>query len=91
MRGRHRGRKTAIVLVALIAAWWVLSAPPAYLTVGPSVDLGGAPATIVAVQAPPGALGLALERVRSDVPGHDDLLLREDDGYAFVLSKQAGS
>lgn len=84
MRGRHRGRKTAIVLFALIAAWWVLNAPPAYLAVGPSVDLGGVPATIVAVEAPPGALGLALERVRSDVPGHDDLLLREDDGYAFV-------
>ncbi|MGB8332777.1 MAG: hypothetical protein WCE62_21815, partial [Polyangiales bacterium] len=83
--GRGRiGRSTALVIIALLAAWWVLSAPPSYLEVGPAVDLGDISKSIIAVEAPVGALGRALERVSSDVPGHDDLLLREEDGYAFV-------
>jgi len=71
-------------VLVLLVAWWFISAPPDYLRVGPAVDLGGVPASIAEVEAPPGALGHALQRLRSDVPGHDDLLLREDEGYALV-------
>jgi len=84
MSGRRVGRTTALVVIALFAAWWLISAPPDYLEIGPAVDLGGIAESILAVEAPPGALGLALEHVDSDVPGHDDLLLREEDGVAFV-------
>ena len=84
MGGRRLGWATGFVAIALLAAWWFLRAPPRYLEIGPAVDLGGVAESILAVEAPPGALGRALERVDSDVPGHDDLLLREDDGLAFV-------
>ena len=84
MSGRRVGRTTVLVVIALFAAWWFASAPPNYLEIGPAVDLGGIAESILAVEAPPEALGLALERVDSDVPGHDDLLLREQDGVAFV-------
>lgn len=73
-----------LVVFALLAAWWFLSAPPGYLEVGPAVDLGGVADSILAVEAPPEALGLALEHVASDVPSHDDLLLREQEGVALV-------
>ena len=78
------GRAAALVVIALFAMWWLSSAPPDYLEVGPAVDLGGIPESILAVEAPPDALGLALEHVDSDVPGHDDLLLDEEDGVAFA-------
>ena len=78
------GRVAALVVIALFAVWWLSSAPPGYLEIGPALDLGGIAESILAVEAPPEALGLALEHVDSDVPGHDDLLLYEDDGVAFV-------
>ncbi len=81
---RRHGRTTLLVVIALIAAWWFISTPPDYLEIGPAVDLGGTAESILVVEAPPGALGLALEHVDSDVPGHDDLLLREEEGYALV-------
>jgi hypothetical protein len=84
MTQRRRSRTTLLVVIALIAVWWFVSAPPDYLEVGPAVNLGGTAESILAVEAPPGALGLALEHVDSDVPGHDDVLLREEDGYALV-------
>ncbi|RLB49749.1 MAG: hypothetical protein DRH23_05910 [Deltaproteobacteria bacterium] len=84
MGGRRVGRMTVLVVIALCAVWWLSSAPPDYLEIGPAVDLGGIAESILAVEAPPEALGLALEHVDSDVPGHDDLLLYEEDGVAFV-------
>jgi len=77
MSVRRIGLTTALLTLALLAAWWFLSAPPAYLEVGPAVDLGGVAGSILAVEAPPGTFAASLERVPSDVPGHDDLLLRE--------------
>ncbi|MBW1832565.1 MAG: hypothetical protein JRJ10_12880, partial [Deltaproteobacteria bacterium] len=84
MGGRRVGRMTVLVVIALCAVWWLSSAPPDYLEIGPAVDLGGIAESILAVEAPPEALGLALEHVDSGVPGHDDLLLYEEDGVAFV-------
>ena len=84
MSVRRIGLTTALLTLALLAAWWFLSAPPAYLEVGPAVDLGGVAGSILAVEAPPGTFAASLERVPSGVPGHDDLLLREEDGHAFV-------
>lgn len=73
-----------VVVIALLAVWWLATAPPEYLVVGPAVDLGGFAESILAVEAPPDAFARALEHVDSDVPGHDDLLLREEEGVAFV-------
>jgi hypothetical protein len=84
MSGRRLGWATGFVVIALLAAWWFIRAPAHHLEIGPAVDLGGVAESILAVEAPPGAFGGALERVNSDVPGHDDLLLREQDGLAFV-------
>ncbi|MBW2686266.1 MAG: hypothetical protein JRE19_10160, partial [Deltaproteobacteria bacterium] len=84
MTQRRRSRTTFLAIIALIVVWWFMSAPPDYLEIGPAVDLGGTAESILAVEASPEALGLALEHVDSDVPGHDDVLLREDDGYALV-------
>jgi len=77
-------RATLFAVIVLLVAWWFAAAPPSYLEVGPAIDFGGTPESILAVEAPPGALGRALERIDSDVPGHDDLLLREERGEAFV-------
>ena len=84
MTGRRVGGTAVAVVIALIVAWWFGSAPASYLEIGPPVDLGGVAESILAVEAPPQALGRALEHIDSDVPGHDDLLLREEEGVAFV-------
>ena len=84
MTGRRVGGTAVAVVIALIVAWWFGSAPASYLEIGPPVDLGGVAESILAVEAPSNALGRALEHIESDVPGHDDLLLREDEGVAFV-------
>jgi len=84
MAERRRRRTTLFVVIGLLVAWWFVSAPPSHLKVGPTIDFGGTPESILAVEAAPGSLGRALERINSDVPGHDDLFLREEHGDAFV-------
>jgi hypothetical protein len=84
MGGRRVARAAVVVVITLLALWWWASIPPSYLVVGPPVDLGGTAGSILAVEASPDAFGSALERVDSDVPGHDDLLLREEEGVAYV-------
>ncbi|MEM7135661.1 MAG: hypothetical protein AAF500_03730 [Myxococcota bacterium] len=74
----------AIVGSLAALAWWFLSAPPSYLVVGPPVDFGQIPDAIQEVEATPGSIGRAIERIDSDAPGHDDLWVRETDGIAFV-------
>ncbi|MEM7433646.1 MAG: PQQ-binding-like beta-propeller repeat protein [Myxococcota bacterium] len=74
----------AIVGSLAALAWWFLSAPPGYLVVGPPIDFGETPEAIREVEAVPGSIGRAIRRIDSAVPGHDDLLVRETDGVAFV-------
>ncbi len=84
MGGRRVGLKILLFGVALLAGWWFATAPPDYLQVGPAVDLGGVADSILAVEASSEAFGSGLVHVDSDAPGHDDLLLREEEGVAFV-------
>lgn len=84
MAGRRTG---GIVVVALVVAgliWWFTSAPAEYMAVGPSVDFGGVDEAIARVEADPETIAAALERIDSDAPGHDDVILREDEGDVFV-------
>lgn len=84
MGGGRVGAAAGVAIISSLAVWWWASSPPSYLVVGPAVDLGGTAESILAVEASPGAFGSTLERVDSEVPGHDDLLLREEEGVAYV-------
>ncbi|MGB5811068.1 MAG: hypothetical protein WBG86_11095 [Polyangiales bacterium] len=84
MVARRLTRLTLIAIVTAFTLWWFESAPPDHLRVGPSVDFGDTPEAISIVEAKPGAIDALLERIDSEAPGHDDIVLREDDGEAFV-------
>lgn len=81
---KSTSHRALFVFVALLVAWWFVSAPADHHKVGEAIDFGGVPESIAAVEAPPGALGRALEHIDSDVPGHDDIFLLEESGAALV-------
>jgi len=78
MSGRRLGWATGFVAIALLAAWWFIRAPARYLEIGPAVDLGGVAESILAVEAPAGALGRALELL--PVPTQTGILALSPDG-----------
>ncbi len=75
----------AAVLLLLIAAWWFGTAPPAYIEIAPPYETlqDAAPAPVLAADA--GDYVLAnLQTQPSELPGYDEVVLREDQGVAYV-------
>ncbi|MBC9249593.1 hypothetical protein A9179_04820 [Pseudomonas alcaligenes] len=72
------------VLAASLAGAWLLSTPPAYIELAPAYSMGEVSGELRAVQAPD---DLALDTRAPEVPGHDDILLREDLGQAFISAR----
>ncbi|MDH0894106.1 MULTISPECIES: hypothetical protein [unclassified Pseudomonas] len=71
------------VLAVAGAAWW-LSAPPEHIRPAPAYRMGEISAAMQAARVPddlaPAVSGL-------DLPGHDDVLIQEHSGQAFVTAR----
>ena len=76
----------SVVAVACLATWWVIRAPAAYIVPAGVHVIGDVP---LAVQA----AGLTDEikahatRMALELPGHDEVLLQEERGRAFVSGR----
>lgn len=73
----------SVVLVLLLAAYW-LSAPPAYIKPAPAYRMGPVSPEMTAAQV---ADDLAPHVSGLDVPGHDDVLVQEEQGVAFITGR----
>jgi hypothetical protein len=75
---------TALLLVALIAFWWIAAAPPDYHPVPGKITFGGQAVENAQRVDQSEAFGEQLELIPSDLPGHDDVIFMEKDGTALV-------
>ena len=74
-----------LVVAAMVAILWQVQAPPAYFQIGPAYVFGNTPSTM---SAPADAvLGEMVSRTATSLPGHDDILLQEHLGRAFVTGR----
>jgi hypothetical protein len=81
-----RGKAISITLIALFAAGvilWSATAPPPYIRIHPPIEMGEVPQEVTDVQAEGDPLGELLAEMM-DLPGHDEIVLQEDLGRAFV-------
>ncbi len=75
------------VAVLLIAGWWIATEPPAYIEIAPPYESlqDAAPAAVLAADA--GDYVLANLRTQpSELPGYDEVVLREDQNAAYVTA-----
>ncbi|MEM9731560.1 MAG: hypothetical protein AAF997_23495, partial [Myxococcota bacterium] len=84
MTGRRVVGVGLLLGVVVFVAWWLASEPPSYLAVGPAVDFGEIDEAIRAVEVDANEMATTLERIPSQAPGHDDIIVREAEGDAFI-------
>lgn len=71
------------VLGVLVAVYW-LSAPPDYIQPAAAYRMGAVSPAMLAVRADD---ELSPEVVGLDIPGHDDVLIQEESGQAFITAR----
>jgi sugar lactone lactonase YvrE len=78
------------ILMALLASaligWWNYAAPPAHHVVAPAHQVGPVPTAITAVKSADDFIAAHLKRAPSALPGHDEVILQEHLGRAFVTA-----
>jgi len=72
--------------VIVIAAWWFGSAPAAHTVSAPAHFIGAVPAAVTAADQGDLIKGQAT-RMAPELPGHDEVLLQEDLGRAYVSAR----
>ncbi|HYD58745.1 MAG TPA: hypothetical protein VEC35_00220 [Noviherbaspirillum sp.] len=79
-------RTITAAALAVIAVAWIASAPPDYIRIAPAYEMGAPDSRLLAVAARNDDLG-AGKVLGIDVPGHDDIVLQEDQGRAFITAR----
>ena len=80
-----RAAGVSLTAFAAVAIFWQVQAPPAYFQNAPAYEFGPVPD---AMSAPAdAALGTRVTRTGLALPGHDDVLLQENLGRAFVTAR----
>ncbi len=74
------------MLAAAFAGWWNITAPPAYHVIAPPYAVGPVPGAVTAVATADDYIKTHLTRAPSALPGHDDIILQEHLGRAFVTA-----
>jgi sugar lactone lactonase YvrE len=83
------GRRLKMLAVGLVVAAvgaWVFSAPPDYIRPAEAYVLPETSTALLAVKADGDALGAA-DLTGPEVPGHDDVVLQEARGQAFITAR----
>lgn len=74
------------LVVVLLAAWWQGSAPAPYIVAAPAHHIGEVPAAVQAAGLGD-LISTTAMRTATELPGHDEVLLQEDLGRAFVSAR----
>ncbi|PHR60568.1 MAG: SMP-30/gluconolaconase/LRE-like region [Robiginitomaculum sp.] len=72
--------------VLLGAGWWIYSAPPSYIKIGPSLILSETSEAIVSVTTNDDYLANSFERLAPQLPGYDEVVLFENQQLAFATA-----
>lgn len=75
---------TLAVFLSVFAAWWIYSAPPAYLIPAPPHQFGPVPEALLAVKTSDDHIAQHAHRAANGLPAHDEIVLQEHLGRAFV-------
>jgi len=70
-----------------VALWWIASAPPSYLRVGPAYVIGPVPQSIQDVTATDDPIAQTVTTIAPDLSGYDDVVLQEHLDRAFVTAR----
>ncbi|MFT4572580.1 MAG: sugar lactone lactonase YvrE [Hyphomicrobiaceae bacterium] len=73
-----------LAFVAFVAGWWWLASPPPQVQIAPSFILEKPAADFDRVAAAPDWLTTNLVRTDNGLPGHDDVVLLDDQRHALV-------
>lgn len=73
-------------LMVVIAAWWVASAPPPHIVSAPAHMIGAVPNAVKAAEQGD-LIKRQATRMAPELPGHDEVVLQEDRGRAFVSAR----
>lgn len=74
------------LLVAVFVGWWIYATPPAHHVIAPAHEVGPVPGAITAVKSADDFIARHLKRTPSALPGHDEVILQEHLGRAFVTA-----
>ncbi|MFA6312581.1 MAG: hypothetical protein WCV99_08215 [Sterolibacterium sp.] len=73
-------------ILAAFAAWWIYATPPAHHVIAEAYAVGPVPAAITAVNTADDYIAGNASRAPSALPGHDEVILQERLGRAFVTA-----
>ncbi|OGB26919.1 MAG: hypothetical protein A3I66_21015 [Burkholderiales bacterium RIFCSPLOWO2_02_FULL_57_36] len=79
-------RLIGLAVLAALGIAWFITAPPQHIKIAPAYNMAPANSALQAVSAT--ADDLAAGRIQGvDVPGHDDVVLQEELGRAFITAR----
>jgi len=76
--------KIILILIVLIATWWIMAAPPKDITIAEAHIFGEVPTAILALQEVNGDYLKTQQTTATDLPGHDDVVFHDSLQCAFV-------
>lgn len=78
---------TGFIVFAMMVVWWIASAPPSHLRIGPAYVIGDVPQSIQDVTVTDDPIGQTMTTIAPNLPGYDDVVLQEHLGRAFVTAR----
>lgn len=76
-----------VIVIVILGAAWILTAPPDYLSIAPPYRMGDAPQSILQVMAEGDPIGDQMQTIARAVHGYDDLVLQEHLHRAFATGR----